>query len=168
MHWRDESKLIQEISTHVLYYRMIRSVNDHRRTSLYASPCQITVSLASVPTTLILSPRDLRIRRRIFIADISLFASLGLLSVCNSTEFVLETNINGKYREIQLALLSKRIIKLTRRDLIMFFPFWRRVIDVKVIYYHHFDILLLSLTTQDASRTAVALLKTDDIAIMEK
>lgn len=53
----------------------------------------------------------------------SLFASLGLLSVYNSTEFVLETNINDKYREIQLALLSKQIIKLTHRGLIMFFFF---------------------------------------------
>lgn len=100
-----------------------------KRSSLHAGPCQITVSLASAAMTLALSPRDVpRICRRIFIAaaGISLFASLGLLSVRNSTQSILETNINGEYREIQLASLSKRIIKLTRRGLIMFFPFRTR------------------------------------------
>jgi len=46
----------------------------------------------------------------------------------------------------------------------MFFPFWQRVIDVKVIL----RFLVLSLTTQKASRVAIALLKTNDIETTEK
>jgi len=110
------------------------------------------------------------IRRRIFIAaaGISLFVSLGLLNVRNSTRSVLETNINGEYRQIQLASLSKQVIKLTRRDLIIFFLFWRYVIDVKVICHLRFGFLVLSLTTQEANHAAVTLFKTDNIITTKK
>jgi len=37
----------------------------------------------------------------------------------------------------------------------MFFPFWRYVIDVKVICHLRFDFLISSLTTQEANRAAV-------------